>query len=204
MMMDRDKEIIDFIHKVGYASIKNIADMYFTNSRYNYDSARKRLKKIENLGKYIKSFRNEETNERIYVPLESKTKRVTTHNLKVIEYICKLKCLGCNVILTEIEPIFNNTKPDAYVVFKFNDFTYTQLIEIQIRHDYVDLKRFKNHDTINEILDKNKKTLNTDKNLLPKLVIIQNTNRDYTKENDTPFNIVQMSVAMEDMAKVLM
>lgn len=203
MIVERDKDIIDFIHKIGFASIKNVADMYFTNARYNYDLARKRLKKLENSGKYIKSFRNEETNELVYVPHDSKMKRVTTHNLKVIEYICKLKCLGCDIKLTEIEPVFNNIKPDAYIVFKFNEYTYAQLLEIQIRHDYVDLKRFKDYDTINAILEKNKATLNTDKNFLPKIVIVQNTNRDYIKENDTQFNIIQMSVKMEDIAKVL-
>lgn len=203
-MVDRDKEIIDFVHQIGYASIKNIADMYFTHARYNYDLARKRLKKIENTGKYIKSFRNEETNERVYIPYESNVKRVTTHNLKVIEYVCKLNCLGCKMKTIEIEPVFNNIKPDAYIVFKFEGFTYAQLLEIQIRHDYVDLKRFKEYDTINAILDKNKSILNTEENLLPKIVIVQNTNRDYVKENDTPFNIIQMGVSMENIAKVLM
>jgi hypothetical protein len=134
--------------------------------------------------------------EIIYVPFKSKVNGISVHNLKVLEYICKLKCLGCEMKTIEVEPVFNDIKPDAYVTFAFNGYLYHQLLEVQMRHDYVDLKRFKSNDTINCILDRTK-------NVVPRIIIVQNTNRNYQKENDTKFKITQMNIGMEDIAKVL-
>ena len=206
MIVERDKLIIEFIETIGYATIKNIADMYFTNKRYSYDVARKRLKKIAEMGEYIRVFKNQETNELVYVPYDSKIKRVSIHNIKVLEYLCGLKTLGCDIQEIEIEPIFNNIKPDIYVSFKFNGYMYYHIVEMQIRHDYIDLKRFKDNDTVNAILDKtsviNKET-GEKESTMPQLIIIQNTNKDYQAENDTQFKITQLDVNMEDIAKVL-
>lgn len=196
MITARDRDIINFIDSIGFSSIKNISDMFFTNSRYGYDLARKRLKKIEETKQYVKSFRNEDTNEIVYIPSNSRLKNVSVHNIKVLEYICKLKCLGCNMKTTEIEPIFNSIKPDAFISFEFDGYLYHQILEVQIRHNYIDLKRFKENDTINAILDKTK-------NVIPRIVIVQNTSKDYAKDNDTQFRITQLSMKMDDIAKVL-
>jgi hypothetical protein len=196
MITQRDKDIINLVDTIGFSSIKNISDMFFTNTRYGYDLARKRLKKIEESGKYVKSFRNSDTNEIVYVPFNSRLKNISIHNIKVLEYICKLKCLGCEMKTTEIEPIFDCIKPDAYISFVFNGYLYHQLLEVQIRHDYIDLKRFKGDSVINAILDKTK-------NCMPRIIIVQNTSRDYQKENDTKFKITQLGIGMEDVAKVL-
>ena len=196
MITDRDKNIIDFINKIGYSSIQNIQDMFFVNNRYGYDGARKRLKKIEEMGDYIRHFKNQETNEIIYIPSDSKLKRISTHNIKVLNYITKLSTLGCKITNVELEPVFSNIKPDAFIEFEFNSYRYYQLIEVQIRHDYVDLNRFKNKETIDSILKYTE-------NVMPKLIIIQDTNREYAKDNDTEFNIIQIGVSMDDIAKVL-
>ncbi|WP_252225350.1 MULTISPECIES: hypothetical protein [unclassified Clostridium] len=196
MITDRDKEIINFIDKIGFATIKNITDMYFTNNRYGYDSARKRLKKISEMGEYIKYFKNSETNELVYIPYESKLKRVSIHNIKVLEYLCDLKVLGCDIKEIELEPVFDSIKPDAYVCFEFNNFLYCQLVEVQIRHDYVDLKRFKKPEVIKSIYEKMK-------DVSPRIIIIQDTNKDYEKDNDTEFKIIQLYTDLRDVAKVL-
>lgn len=196
MITDRDKDIINFIDRIGYASIQNIQDMFFGNNRYGYDGARKRLRKIEEMGEYIYHFKNQETNELIYVPYNSKLKRVSTHNIKVLNYITKLSTLGCKITNVELEPVFNNIKPDAIICFEFNNYRYYQLIEVQIRHNYVDLNRFKNNETVDAIL-------NRTNNIMPKIIIIQDTNRDYAKDNDTEFSIIQIGVSMDDIAKVL-
>lgn len=196
MITDRDKEIINFIDKIGYVSIQNIQDMFFTNSRYGYDGARKRLRKIEEMGEYVHHFKNQETNEIIYVPYKSKLKRVSIHNIKVLNYITKLATLGCKITNVEIEPVFNNIIPDAIVCFEFNNYRYYQMIEVQIRHEYVDLNRFKDIETVNAILDYTN-------NVMPRIIIIQDTKRDYEKDNDTEFNIIHIGLSLDDIAKVL-
>lgn len=197
MITDRDRRIIDFIESIGFSSIKNISDMFFSDCRYGYDLARKRLKKIYDYGRYIKKFTNHETNEIVYAPINSKIKNVSLHSMRVLEYICKLKCLGCDIIQVEIEPVFDSIKPDAYICFKFNGYIYFQLLEVQLRHDFVDIKKFKKQPVIDSILD-------TTNNVLPKLIIVQDTRKDYNENNDTDFEIIQLDLSMNDMAKVLM
>lgn len=196
MITDRDKEIIDFIELIGFSSINNIANMFFTNQKYSYDLSRRRLKKISEMGKYLKSFRNSETNEIIYIPCDSKIKRISIHNVKILEYICKLKTLGCEIKETEIEPIFGNTIPDAFVKFEFERIEYNQLLEVELRHDYVDLKRYKKPEVINSILERTE-------GYAPDLVIVQDTNKDYNKENDTDFRLYQLKTSLDGLAKVL-
>lgn len=196
MITDRDIKIISFIENIGYASINHINMMFFNNNKYGYDLARKRLKKIANTGEYIKSFVNKETYELIYVPYKSKIKCISIHGIKILDYICNLNKLGCSFKYIELEPVFINIKPDAYTIFEFNGYLYYQLIEVQIRHDVVDLNRFVNIEIVNDILSKTN-------NVMPRLIIIQDTNRNYEENNPTQFSISQLSLGMEDIAKVL-
>lgn len=196
MITERDKDIIEFIDKIGFASIKNISDMFFTDCRYGYDLARKRLKKIYEVNRYIKKFTNLETNEIVYAPMDSRIKRVSIHNMKILEYICKLRCLGCEIDEVEFEPVFGDIKPDLYITFKFNNYEYFQILELQVRHDFVDLERYNKPKTLNEIVKRTG-------DILPKLVIIQDTRKDYVYDNTTQFEIAQLGLDMKGMAKVL-
>ena len=196
MITERDKDIISFIESIGFASIKNIADMFFVNNRYKYDSARKRLKILSEKNGYLKCFQNCDTKELIYVPIQSKLKKVSMHSLKVLEYLCNLKLLGCNIKDVELEPVFDNIKPDAYICFEFNSCQYYQLLEVQMRHDFVDINRFNNQNVINEIYNKTN-------NVGVKIIIVQDTQKNYNENNESPFEAVQLYTSMEDVAKVL-
>lgn len=194
MITDRDKNIISFIEDIGYATITNIAEMFFNNSKYSYDLARKRLLKLYKSNN-LKKIHNFDTNEVVYLPYDSKRKSVSFHDIKLINYITKLSMLGCKINKVLIEPIFNNIKPDALISFELKGYMYYQLIEVQLRHAGVDLNRFKNNDTINSILKESD-------NVAPKLIIIQNTNRDYEKENDTIFPITKINTDMDNILDV--
>lgn len=196
MLTPRDREIISFIDNVGWATISNIASLFFTNNKFSYDLARKRLKKIKEMGEYLKSFQNQETNETIYIPYESPKKRVSIHDVMVLNYVCKLKTFGCNILSIELEPIFNNIKPDAFLKYTFDGYTYHQLIEVQIRHNIIDLDRYNKQGVMESILDKTNNTI-------PKLIIIQDTKINYAENNSTCMEIKQMDTTMWDIGKVL-
>lgn len=196
MITDRDREIINYIYKIGFATIEQIATMFFTDQKSGYDLARRRLKAIRNQSEYLKSLKNSETNQLIYFPCDSNRKRISMHDLKVIDYLCELKKLGCEINEIIIEPNFLDIIPDALVTFVFDGFKYYQLIEMQLRHDYVDLDRFNKEGVVAEILKKTN-------NVLPTLIIIQNTNKDYSEANKTQLDIKQLKLDMVDVAKVL-
>lgn len=203
MLTERDREIINFIDKIGYATISNIADMYFSQDefgkriKFSYDLARKRLKKIKELGDYIKSFTNIESNETVYVPYNSSKKKVSIHDIMVLNYACKLKLLNCEIDNIELEPIFNGIKPDALIQYKFNGYRFHQIVEMQIRHNLIDLDRYNKQGVMDSILSKTNDTV-------PKLIIIQDTKVNYADNNTTIMDIVQMDTSMLDIMKVVM
>lgn len=195
MITERDREIINFIYDIGFITIAQAGKLFYTESHISYDLARNRLKKIVRQDLYIKSFRNIETKQVIYVPKESRIKRVSKHDILVIDYLSELKSLGCEIEKVEIERDFGGVVPDAYIKFIFNGYRYHQLLEIQLRHDYVDINRY------NKVKDK---ILEETNNIIPNLVIVQDTNKDYSNENKTDMEIVQLKTHLEDIAKVLL
>ena len=195
MITDRDRDIINFIYDIGFITIEQTGKLFFTDSKVPYDLARNRLKKLVKQDLYIKAIRNTETKQLLYVPKESKLKRVSKHDLLVLDYLAELKCLGCEVETVEVEKDFGGIIPDAYVRFIFNGYRYHQLLEIELRHDYVDINRF------NKVKDK---IIQETNNILPTIVIVQDTNKDYSADNKTDMEVVQLRTNLNDVAKVLL
>lgn len=194
MITERDREIINYIYKIGFGTIEQISSMFFTNKKSGYDLARRRLKAIKNQSDYLRTIQNTETNQLVYIPKESTLKRVTLHSLKLIDYLCELKKLGCDIETIDLEYDFGGAVPDAFIVFKFNGYRYYQLIEMQLRHDVVDIDRYGR--VINNILKRTN-------GVTPTIVIIQNTNKQYPETNIAGMDIRQLKLDMNDIAKVL-
>ena len=195
MITDRDRDIINFIYDIGFLTIEQAGKLFFTDSKVPYDLARNRLKKLVKQDLYIKAIRNTETKQLLYVPKESKLKRVSKHDLLVLDYLAELKCLGCEIEAVEVEKDLGGIIPDAYIKFIFNGYRYHQLLEIELRHDYVDINRF------NKVKDK---ILQETNNILPTIVIVQDTNKDYSIDNKTDMEVVQLRTNLNDIAKVLL
>ena len=69
------------------------------------------------------------------------------------------------------------------------------MLEVQLRHDYVDINRF------NKVLTD---ILSVTNNVLPSIVIIQNTNKDYSIDNKTDMKVIRLNTALDDVVKVLL
>lgn len=194
MITDRDREIINFIDKIGFSTINHIADLFFNGNNFSYDLARRRLKKIRDNGNYLRSVYCSEINKLIYIPINSKKTSVKIHDIKLVDYLIKLKKLGCNIKEFEMFPKFNNVIPDMFVRFEFDGYEYYQIVEIQLRHDNVDVNRLSKEENIRCILDRCDNTL-------PTLVIIQDTRYDYSNL-DTPYDIIKINTDMNNIGKI--
>lgn len=192
MITDRDREIINFIDKIGFATINHIADLFFNCNTFAYDLARRRLKKIKENGNYLRSVYCSEINKLIYTPYDSKKINIKIHDIKLIDYLIKLKKLGCDIKEFELFPHFNNIVPDMYLKFVFDGYEYYQLIEVQLRHDNVNLDRFMVEDNIKSILTRCNNTL-------PTIVIVQDSR--YIYENSY-YDIIKLNTNLNDIGKV--
>ena len=192
MITDRDREIINFIDEIGFATINHIADLFFNCNNFAYDLARRRLKKIKENGNYLRSVYCSEINKLIYTPYDSKKTNVKIHDIKLIDYLTKLKKLGCDIKEFELFPHFNNIVPDMYLKFVFDGYEYYHLVEIQLRHENVNLDRFMVEDNIKSIL-------NRCNNTLPTIVIVQDSRHIY---ENSYYDIIKLNTNLNDIGKV--
>ena len=192
MITDRDREIINFIDEIGFATINHIADLFFNCNNFAYDLARRRLKKIKENGNYLRSVYCSEINKLIYTPYDSKKTNIKIHDIKLIDYLIKLKKLGCDVKEFELFPKFNNIVPDMYLKFVFDGYEYYQLVEIQLRRDNVNLDRFMIEDNIKSILTRCNNTL-------PTIVIVQDSRYIY---ESSYYDIIKLNTNLNDIGKV--
>ena len=192
MITDRDREIINFIDEIGFATINHIADLFFNCNNFAYDLARRRLKKIKENGNYLRSVYCSEINKLIYTPYDSKKTNVKIHDIKLIDYLTKLKKLGCDIKEFELFPHFNNIVPDMYLKFVFDGYEYYQLVEIQLRHENVNLDRFMVEDNIKSILNRCNNTLHT-------IFIDQDSRHIY---ENSYYEIIKLNTNLNDIGKV--
>lgn len=203
ILTDRDKDVLNIIYKVGFATIRDIAKLYFNN---NYDHARIRLKKLADAGRYIKAIRNIE-NERatyksqqgiIYIPIDSSRRKIKRHDLKLMEYISNFAGTGIEVVGVARELKLDNAVIDALLKIKYTKnnkeiFAY-QLIEIQCRHAKVDVDRLESKKVLEEILE-------ATAGYKPKLIIIQDANYDY--KNRKSFDVCKIKTDFKDFYKII-
>lgn len=194
MITKRDRKIINFIEDYGCITIKQCGDMFFSNNKSCYDGARLRLKEIERTKSYIKHIFNAETKEKVYIPINSKAKNFKKHKLLVIDYITSLKKMGVTFARIDLEYDLGGVKPDAFLIFKFNNKVYFQLLEVQLSHKLVDINRY------NSVKVKIAKET---KKHRPAIIIVQNTKYDYNKNNTTGFNVIKINTKLEELARVV-
>ena len=121
-------------------------------------------------------------------------RKVSKHDILMIDYVAHLIELGVKLETVEIEKNFGGVIPDLFVKFTFNGTRYCQLVEVQLRHDFVDVNRFK---------DKMQNILKETNDYAPDLVIIQDTRKDYDKINETCMKIIRLDTNLSDLPKVL-
>ena len=202
MITDRDREIINYIDKYKYATIDQIANVFFNDSFSKYELSRRRLKCISDTHNYIKSFRNSSTNTVVYTSIDNNIKSIKDHDLKIMDYIAKLYVLGCNIrnvtMANEWSKLIPEVVPDSLIKLEFKsgttEYQMFHILEMQLRHDRVDINRY------NNIIPK---IMNLTGNVMPRLIIIQNTNMNYKDINETPMKVFQLDLTMQNIHETI-
>lgn len=194
MITKRDREIISFIYDFGFITIQQCSKIFYRNCISAYDLARRRLSKIEANGNYIKSKQNTETKQILYVPKDSSLKGISIHDKLIIDYLAELYYLGADIENCFIEKNYDGVIPDAVIVFTLGSYRYYQILEIQLRHDIVDISRY----------EKALQTILQDtNNTIPTIIIVQDTRKDYYKDNKTDFDIIQIKTDLKGVGATL-
>lgn len=128
MLTKRDREILTFIEDYKSITLSQAQYIFFNG---NYECARRRLKQLENMN-FIKSLPNALLNSKTYF----NAKLLKDHDLLTIEFIAAIKKIGANIIEFKTQPTYLDKKirPDAKIVFEYNDNVYFILLEVDLHH----------------------------------------------------------------------
>lgn len=128
MITDRDKEVLKWIEGYKAITLRQATELFFKG---NYKGASRRMVQLEDMG-VLKSYISKAKKEKVYY----QEKEVNDHRLYIYDYLKELKRLGCKLIDVKIEPIYLDglIRPDAYVLFRYEDYKYITLLEVDYTH----------------------------------------------------------------------
>lgn len=130
MLTNRDNNILMFIEEFGGITIYQTSKMFFNNSKYGNDLARKRLKKLaeQNILKYESDW---VTNQRVYFT----KKKPSSHSLVLLNLYAEIIGAGADVIEFEKEyKIDNICRPDGFIIFSYNGKGKMAFVEVDMQN----------------------------------------------------------------------
>lgn len=131
ILKQRDKDIMKFIEKYEGITIQQCGKMFFKNSKFPYDSARLRLKKLYN-HKYLKRYEFSKNGFLVYCI--NKSRRLSLHKIYLLNFYAEMINQGCKILSfdTEVEYMNCKIRPDGVVMYEFNNEIFPLIIEIDL------------------------------------------------------------------------
>lgn len=197
VLSDRDRDILIHIETWGFATIKQIADIFFKQQKYGYDMARKRLNLMVRDNKLF-VHRNYDNNMNVYT--FEKTKKVRVGDFILMDFYCKLKSEGAEILMFEKEYnkfMDGKIRPDGFTIVKMGNWIIYLFIEVQTRHAKADIEKYERLYATKEFQN----TFETD--LFPTVVIIEDVNHKAKYSSDN-FKVVQIDLNMCGFPNIFM
>lgn len=197
VLSPRDREILLHIESWGFATIKQITDIFFREQKYGYDMARKRLNLMVKDHKLF-VHRNYENNMNIYT--FEKIKKVSQSNIIVMDFYAKLMIEGAEILLFEREYnkfMDGKIRPDIFVAVKIENWIIYMFVEAQLRHVKADIEKYEKLYASGDFQRKFSTTT------FPTVVVIDDVKhkKDYESPN---FKIAQIDLCMGGFPKIYM
>lgn len=128
MLTFKDNQILQFVEQYGGITIQQAHKLFF-NTKYGYDTARRRLKALYQEG-YLKADRDFLSDRLIYY----KTKKLSSHSILLLDFYSELVSRGAEVVLFKREFKASNTRADGFIIFKYKNIAKMLLVEIDINN----------------------------------------------------------------------
>ena len=194
MITSRDKEILKFIEEYRALTIFQAYRIFFNESKYGYNIARRRLSQLEEIG-MLKSCKNKSSNQKVYY-MENP---VSAHDLFVIDFYSLLVFNHCKNIIFKTQPRYLNgqIRPDAYLKYEYGEEMYFILLEVDFTH-FTNLIKFQTY----EILLREGEIQKDCFGIFPSIVVM-GVERDIKYESKN-LNIVNLDVNLKDFGKQIL
>jgi hypothetical protein len=207
MITQRDMEIVNYLERYDFATLKQIQKIFFRHQQYSYHLARKRLLQIQNANYIIKPERDLATNRNVYIFKKDKIKTPSQHRLLILDVLAELKYMGVDVEHFEVEKHWIDDKDkkgvysDAFAIFTMKGRRYHYFIEVQLSNSGHNLEKY---DKLFEtgIVQKFYSENGYDKEFYPKRVLLV-SDREYAKDILLKHcQVIQLNTKLENFYNV--
>lgn len=128
MLTDKDYEILEFVKQYGGITINQCKSLFY-NTKYGYDTAKRRLRALHQEG-YLKADRDFLSNKIIYYNY----KKLSSHSILLLDFYSRLIGEGAEVVLFKREFKTPGARADGFVIFKYKNTAKMLLVEVDINN----------------------------------------------------------------------
>lgn len=189
----KDREIYKYIEKVGFATVKQIGNVFFNDITYKNELAKKRLNCLVEHG-HLKEIKSINCNQHIFYS-DDKYKRQTYHNIIVMDLYSKfLEMRKLEIINFEREKTWAGGKviSDAFITASFRGKIQSYIVEVQASKNL-----WKN--SINKYADMEilQDMVNSCGGVLPVMIFVDELVHN-TDALEAPFEVTQVDMNLTD------
>lgn len=128
MLTNKDAQILEFVEQYGGITINQCKSLFF-NTKFGYDTARRRLKALHQEG-YLKADRDFLSDRIIYYNY----KKLSSHKILLLDFYSKIIEEGAEVVLFKREFKTPGARADGFIIYKYKNIAKMLLIEIDINN----------------------------------------------------------------------
>lgn len=197
MITDRDRDIILHLEKYKYATLEQIAKIFFRKAKQSYNIARRRMAEIRKEG-YVKAIKDTEINRTVYIYNDGKTNVPDRHRLIVLDVLANLHQQGFKVQDFEVEKYWlgGKIRSDAFAVFVLEGLKnrYQFFIEVHLSNNDCNLGKY---DTL---FDTGEVQKYLGRNVYPRILLITDRNVEYNCKNS---KVIKLNTKLDEFASIV-
>jgi len=192
LITNRDKEVIKWVEEYKAITLKQATELFFKGS---YKSTSRRMAQLEEMG-IFQSYISKGKKEKVYC----QEKKVNDHRLYIYDYIKELKRPGCDLLGIKIEPKYlkGSIIPDALIFFRFEDYKYLTLLEVDYTHFTDNIKMNTLYEKLYQERENYKEFLGT----FPMVVIARPT--EGVRYNSNNFEVIYTDLEYSNLKQFLL
>lgn len=184
MLTYKDNKILEFVNEYGGITIQQAFKLFF-NTKYGYDTARRRLKLLHEAG-FLKVDRDFTTDLKIYY----KNKKPSSHSIILLNFYTELINKGAEVILFQREFKVIGARADAVIIYKIHGVGRIILVEVDLQHKTKITKYEKCFES---------KYFQQKYNTFPMIVLIEKRQRAEREKKEGKYKVIRLGYRMEDI-----
>ena len=190
---EKDRRIYKYIENAGFATVKQIGNIFFNDITYKNELAKKRLNCLVEHG-HIKEVKSVNCNQHVFFA-DDKYKRQTYHNIVVMDLYSKfLEMRKLEVIKFEREKTWAGGKviSDAFITVSYADKIQSYIVEVQASKNLwrKSIEKYADMEVLQDMI-------NQSGGVYPIMIFVDSLMHNI--ENlGTPFDIAQVDMNLND------